>query len=145
MKITVEFDNEAEYEAFKTSGKRTRAKKGEGDDGAAENQPPAPMNPPQAAVLGGPVFGGAVVGGFPGASVGPSPEVMGIVTRITTAVDNAIRSGQPEATVLGWFQAECVKAGKTEAQAASLDTIKNTILPGMSIPALANIAKLMNA
>jgi hypothetical protein len=141
MKITVEFENEAE---FKARIKNPRG--GKDDDGPATGtqQAPAPLMPPQG---GGqafnpnpPVAFTPPQGGFPGAPAG-DPVVAGLVQRIVARIDGAIASGQPADAVLNWFRGQC----GAEAAGATMDQIKTVFLPKLTVPALENIAKLMNA
>ena len=69
------------------------------------------------------------------------PVVAGLVQRIVTRIDSAIASGQPADAVLTWFRGQC----GAEASAATMDHIKTVFLPKLAVPALENIAKLMNA
>lgn len=165
MKITVEFENEDEFEAFRVSGKKTRARKGDTAEAETAANVPAPALPPaggsamQAPVMqptagfpgatgfAPPAVGATQAGGAFPVAAAPAlvPEVQALVTRISNTVDNAIKGGQPAASVLQWFQGECVKLGFAEAQNATLDQIKTLYLPKMNQSALENIAKLMNA
>ena len=137
MKITVEFENEAEFKA------RIKNPRGGKDDDApaAGGQAPAPIIPPQQ----GPAFAPAPAAftppqGFPGAPVG-DPVVAGLVQRIVARIDGAIASGQPADAVLNWFRGQC----GAEASAATMDQIKTVFLPKLAVPGLENIARLMNA
>jgi len=155
------FDSIAEVREFVAGLKGTRGgKKGEGDDttdtaASALNVggAPAPMMPPQQ--------GGAMPSfqsqqpnfappqpqqpAFPGAGgVGIDPNVTAIVQRINARIDGAINNGQPADTVLGWFRGECTKGG-VDATNATLDQIKQTLLPRLPMQHLEAIAKLMNA
>jgi hypothetical protein len=139
MKITVEFENEAE---FKARIKNPRG--GKDDDEQPKGQAPAPLQPPQG---GQPSFQpasqpqfSAPQGGFPGTPTG-DPVVAGLVQRITARIDSAVASGQPADAVLNWFRGQC----GGEAAAATMDQIKTVFLPKLAVPGLENIAKLMNA
>jgi hypothetical protein len=141
MKIIVEFDNEAE---FKARIKNPRG--GKDDDGpqVGSAQAPAPLMPPQqqqpAFNPNPPAAFTPPQGGFPGAPVA-DPVVAGLVQRIVARIDGAIANGQPADAVLSWFRGQ---AG-AEAVAATMDQIKTVFLPKLTVPALENIAKLMNA
>lgn len=153
MKITVEFDNEDEFEAFRTSGKKTRAR-GSKDDtnegnpaGTSPGNAPAPMQPPTG---GSPDMSGmgAQQGGFPGAgsgfpsaSTGPSPEVAALVARINAKTDAAVASGQNAEQARAWLAGQC----GAEAANATLDQIKTVYLAKLPVPQLTNIAGLMAA
>ncbi|MEL7086871.1 MAG: hypothetical protein AAGL98_00265 [Planctomycetota bacterium] len=158
------FDSIEEVKAFVGELKGTRGgRKGGSDDGEAQpqaGQAPAPLNPPQggpqAAMqpqqttqfnpgAGFPGAAGASAGFLGAGAPGIDPNVQAVVQRIIVAMDGAIAKGQPAAAVLQWFQGEGVKAGVAEAQNATLDQIKGIVLPKMGLPALENIAKLMNA
>jgi hypothetical protein len=141
MKITVEFENEAE---FKARIKNPRG--GKDDDGQpVGNAAPAPLMPPQTqtaafnpnppAAFTPPQFPGGV--GTPAGD----PVVAGLVQRIVARIDSAIASGQPADAVLSWFRGQC----GAEAAAATMDQIKTVFLPKLAVPGLENIAKLMNA
>jgi hypothetical protein len=143
MKITVEFENEAE---FKARIKNPRG--GKDDDGLVTGTAaaPAPLMPPQGVgqafnpapsplAFAAPQFPGGA-----GASAG-DPVVAGLVQRIVARIDGAIASGQPADAVLNWFRGQC----GAEAAGATMDQIKTVFLPKLAVPGLENIAKLMNA
>jgi len=139
MKITVEFENEAE---FKARIKNPRG--GKDDDAPATSTAPAPLMPPHNP---NPQFNPAPPPAaftapqvFPGAPAG-DPVVAGLVQRIVARIDSAIASGQPADAVLNWFRGQC----GAEAAAATMDQIKTVFLPKLAVPGLENIAKLMNA
>lgn len=153
MKITVEFENEDEFEAFRTSGKKTRGRKaGEKDDAAdAGLQAPQLAQPqtgqaqgfnPQAG--GGFVPQGATAAAAPG-FVAPAaqvdPNIPPLVQRINVRIDGAIASGQQPDQVLLWFRQQC----GPEAANATLDQIKQQFLYKLPLASLENIAKLMSA
>lgn len=156
MKITVEFESAEEFEAFRTSGKKTRTKKEEQEETAGNTMTnvPTPIQPPTTGAIGGqpmgfnpagfapPAPGAATGGGFPAAAAGPSPEVMVLVNAINAKLDASIGSGQPAEGALTWFRGEIGKTGR-DASAATLDQIKTVFLPQTPLPALQNIAKLM--
>jgi hypothetical protein len=136
------FDSIEEVKEFVANLKGTRGKKGEIDDAPAAAAP-APLQPPQTfnpsgfAPQGQPA---AQVGGaFPAAVVGPAPEVLALVTKITARLDQALAGGQPAEQALTWFRSQC----GPEAASATMDQIKGTFLPRMTVPVLENIAKLM--
>ncbi len=149
MRITVEFDTEEE---FKARIKNPRGGKGSSDDadsaGQGTQQAPAPLQPPQAQPATfnptpasvPPQAAFVPPQGFPGAPAA-DPVVAGLVGRINARIDSAIASGQPADAVLNWFRGQ---AG-AEASAATMDQIKAIFLPKLAVPALENIAKLMNA
>lgn len=165
MKITVEFDSEDEFEAFKTSGKKTRGGRGKNagnEDESTDNSAPAntapvtgpastssapaPLQPPaDAGPMGGAAFPGA--SGFPAGPAptatpsGPSPEVAALVARIIPRVDAALASGQPVEAVTNWFRSQC----GPEAANATLDQIKQVFLAKLTVAQLDSIAKLVNA
>lgn len=148
MKITVEFDSEEE---FKARIKNPRgAGKGSSDDNdngpqTGGNQAPPPMMPPQGAPSFNPQPQTFAPGGAPSFSppAGPTmdPAVAGLVQRISAKIDAAVNGGQPVDSVTNWFRQQC----GAEAANATLDQIKGVFLPKLAMPALENIAKLMNA
>jgi len=143
MKITVEFENEAEFKA------RIKNPRGGKDDDTppTTTQAPAPLMPPQGQPQ---AFGVApppaaftpppTQGGFLGAPAS-DPVAAGLVQRITARIDGAIASGQPADAVLNWFRGQC----GAEAAGATMEQIKTVFLPKLAVPGLENIAKLMNA
>lgn len=155
MKLTVEFDSIEEFEAFRTSGKKSRGK-GKDDaesevntTAAQAGSAPPPLPPPVGGAMG---FNPGATQGFapPGAGAAPgagafpavgapqvAPEVQAIVNRITAKLDAAIASGQPADKALEWMQGQCGAPG------ATMDQIKQVSLPKLSMPQLENIAKLM--
>jgi hypothetical protein len=143
VKIIVEFDSEAEFKARIKNPRGGKDEDGQPAPGAGQTAP-APLMPPQ----GQPAFNptpppnayASSPGGFPAAPVG-DPVVMGLVQRIAARIDSAIASGQPADAVLTWFRGQ---AG-AEAAAATMDQIKTVFLPKLTVPALENIARLMNA
>lgn len=154
MKISVEFESMEEFEAFRTSGKKTRTKKEEADE-ATTGSAPAPLQPPAGGAVQGfnpagfaPPAGGAALGAgaFPAAAAQPSvaPEIVALVNRIVTKLDAAIASGQSAEQALAWMRGECIKCG-IDASSYTLDQVKQAGLPKMSMPALENMAKLMAA
>lgn len=151
--MRLSFDTIDEVKEFVKSLKNPR-NKGDADDGASGTSnpgtggSPAPLQPPtgQAGFPGAsgfaPPVGGAAIGGaFPAAGAGLPPEVLALVNRITAKIDGAIASGQPADQVLQWFRGQC----GPEAAAFTMDQIKQHALPKLTMPALDQIAKLMNA
>ena len=142
MQITVVFETMDEFEAFRTSGKKTRTKKEEADEAATGNAP-APLQPafnPGGAAPAAAGFPGAG-GAFP-APAGPAPEVLSIVSRIISKTDASLQAGQgtPE-QVLQWFRNQC----GPEAASMTLDQVKTIALPRLPMPTLENMAKLIAA
>jgi hypothetical protein len=136
-------------------GTRGKADKGEPEAGDA-NKAPAPLAPPATTATafnptgGGfaaPAGGATPTGGaFPApAASGPAPEVLALVTRLTTRYDALATQGQDPNAMLTWFRNECAKAGLAEAANASMDQIKQACLPKLSVPVLEAMAKLMGA
>jgi hypothetical protein len=158
MKITVEFDSEEEFEAFRVSGKKTRTKKGDTTEELSqtvEAKAPSPIQPPTNGQAGGfpgtagfvpPAGGAGPAGGGPFAPAAQqvAPEIQALVGRISTRVDATIAAGQPLEAVLQWFRGECGKLGM-DANGADLASIKANFLPKMAQPVLENIAKLIAA
>jgi len=145
MKITVEFDNEAE---FKSRIKNPRGGKDDNDTPETGNKAPSPILPPVQQSMqqpgafqpsAGPAFS-PPSGGFPGMPAG-DPAVTAIVNRIVTRIDGAIASGQPVDQALNWFRGQC----GPDAANATMDQIKTVFLHKLAMPTLENIAKLMNA
>lgn len=148
--MRLSFDSIDEVKEFVKGLKGTRGGKGgDADEGQtagtpAPLQPPAtqpgPFNPAAFAPQGAGVAQAAAA--FPAAgAIGPAPEVLALVQRISAKIDGAIASGQPAENVLAWFRSQC----GPEAAQASMDQIKSVVMPRMAMPALAEIAKLMNA
>lgn len=148
--MELKFSSIEEVQEFVKRLKGTRG----GKAGADETETaPAPLAPPTTPA---PASQGFNPGGFapPAAGAAPqavafpapaapavAPEVQGLVGRIVTKLDGAIASGQPADQVLGWFRSQC----GAEAANADLAQIKTVFLPKLTVPALENIAKLMNA
>jgi hypothetical protein len=155
MKIAVEFDSLEEFEAFRTSGKKTRSgKKGEGDDDTpATGSVPAPLMPPTGGQPQGFNPGGMQGFAAPGAGAGPTggafpavgaqiaPEAAALVQRIVVKLDSAIASGQPADQALMWFRNQC----GPDAANYTMDQIKQHGLPKLQQTQLDAIAKMMNA
>jgi hypothetical protein len=143
MKITVEFENEAE---FKARIKNPRGGKDD-DQPAGATQAPPPLMPPSgqqpAAFNPAPPPVAFTPPQFPGAA-GQSagdPVIGSLVQRIVARIDSALANGQPADAVLNWFRTQ---AGPG-AESATMDQMKQVFLSKMTVPALENIAKLMNA
>lgn len=142
MKITVEFENEAE---FKARIKNPRGSKDDEPQTGSVTVAPAPLMPAQGGqqafqTAQAPATFTPPQGGFPGQPAG-DPVVASLVQRITARIDSAIASGQPADAVLNWFRGQC----GAEAAGATMDQIKTVFLPKLAVPGLENIAKLMNA
>ncbi len=150
------FDSIEEVKEFVGNLKGTRGgRKGEPDEAGEGKSAPAPMLPPtgtggQAGFPGAGSTGFAPpAGGATQAGAGPfapgapavAPEVAALVTRISTRIEGAVASGQPADAVLQWFRGQC----GAEAANATIEQIKTVFLPKLALPALENIAKLMNA
>lgn len=130
MRITIDFENWAEMEEFRTSGKKTRTKKEEADEVAAMPQPggqpvmPATFSPPPASVS------------FPGAN-GATPPVNPLVGQIIGKLDGALASGQNPDQITAWFK----NLLGPDAAAATLDQIKQVFIPRLPEPQLKNLAQ----
>lgn len=127
------------------------------DDATDQSNPgqaPAPIMPPTGGMQAGgfpgtgfaPQAGGAgpMGAGFPalGAQTGPSPEIVALVSRIVTKCEAAVNSGVAKVDdMLGWFRSQCGPG----SEQATWDQIKTISLPRLTMPALENIAKAMNA
>jgi len=162
MKITVEFGDWEELEAFRTSGKKTRAKGAKDDDGETgganvgnipgNGQAPAPQMPSGAqlqAAAGGAGAGlSAAPGAFPGGGMAPvmggDPAVAALVQRISVRVDGAIASGQPAEGVTQWLRNACVQIDSAAGQ-ADLNTLKTVYLFKLPVASLDAMAKTMGA
>lgn len=151
--MRLSFDSIEEVKEFVTQLKGTRGKKGDVDEGvAAQGSAPAPLAPPTGTQPGfnpgattgfAPLAGGAAtLGAFPAAGAPTvAPEVVALVNRIKAVVDSAVAKGQPVDQMLGWFRGQC----GPEAASYTMDQIKDVALPKMAVPALEQMAKLMNA
>lgn len=142
------FDSIVEIREFVAALKGTRGKKDEGDDAATPGTggAPAPLAPPKEQPGANfqtppaqPSF--TPPAGFPGVGGAQPDPTQAIVQRIVTRIDGAVASGQPADAVLTWFRSQC----GAEAANATMDQIKANFLPKLAMPALENIAKLMNA
>lgn len=150
--MRLSFDTIEEILEFVSKLKGQRTKKGDADEATA-GQAPQPLAPPAPGAqgfpgTGGPAFappaGGAAPGGaFPaaGASVGPAPEVTALITRIGVRIDGAVASGQPAESARAWLAGQC----GPECVGYTLDQLKTIAMPKLSVAALDNIAKMMNA
>jgi hypothetical protein len=133
MRITIDFENWDEMEAFRTSGKKTRGKKGEENDPVetgveivAQPLPPQPSFTP-------PV---QPVAGFPGANGAAPPAVNPLAVAIAAKADNAIAGGQSAEQVLNWFRGQI----GPDAASATWDQIKSVYLPRLPEAQLKTIA-----
>jgi len=161
--MKLEFDSIEEVKDFVSKLKGTRGGRADKDDETpaqvrdTQANAPEPLKPPAGnsgsfspgglgATFAPPAPGAtaAAAGPFAAAAPAVAPEVLALVTRIGTRIDGAIASGQAADQVLAWFRGECQKAG-IDAANATLDQIKSVLLVKMPVPALENIAKLMNA
>ncbi len=149
----------AQIKDYLSKIKGTRGgKSGEADEGAQTgNLPnaPAPMMPPQGGQVQGfpgtagfapPVPGANPAGGFPAAvapAPGPAPEVLAIAQRIVARIDGAVASGQPVEAVTTWLRGQLAPV-EPGAGNFNLDQCKGSLVK-LSMPALENVAKLMNA
>lgn len=143
MKIIVEFDSMDEFEAFRTSGRKTRGKSQSGMtevEEAVEAQAgradptdtrPPPAAPPAPAAQGFTPPPTATVHSFPGNS-GTNP----IVTAIIAKIDGALSSGQPTDAVVMWFRQQI----GPDAANATLEQIKTVFIPRLSEAQLKQIA-----
>lgn len=148
-----------EVKEFVKGLKGTRGGKA-GDDEAqtGPGNAPQPLQPP----VGGPAGGfpggpgtfaapgaaaGQVVSGFPVVNAtGPAPEVLALVQRISARIDWSTvpqpqGGGQPPDNVLGWFRQQC----GPETANYTLDQIKQSALPRLTVAQLDGIAKLIAA
>lgn len=139
MKVSVEFDSMEEFEAFRTSGKKTRAK-GQVDEPSEAQvasqpsqpqmqvQPPQQFTPPPA----------QPAHGFPGAN-GPTPPPAAahpLVGKIIERIDSSLASGQTPEAIVAWFGQQI----GPEAANATIDQLKQILLPRMSEAQLRGIA-----
>lgn len=133
MKISIEFDNWEEMEAFRTSGRKTRGRAKDEEvveetaqairDAqplqAAPSPPPPPTN----------------VHAFPSGN-GSSPPVHPLVTAILARIDGAVSGGQAADAVVTWFRQQI----GPDAANATLDQIKQVFIPRMTEQQLRQIA-----
>jgi hypothetical protein len=139
MKITVEFDNWDEMEAFRTSGKKTRGKAQVDDTPTVEEVTAAVAAntpPPQQFVQPGPP-----PQGFPGANgqMPPPSQVHPLVTAILARIDGAVSTGQSMDAIVTWFRQQI----GPEAANATLDQIKQVFVPRMPETQLKQIAPML--
>lgn len=151
--MELRFSSIEEVQEFVKRLKGTRGGKGDKDEGDAidVNKAPPPLAPPQTGAVQGFQPGGfapqvagagpAAAGPFAAAAIGPAPEVLALVNRINVRLDAALMAGQPTEQALDWFRKQC----GPEAAAATMEQIKTVFLAKLSVPALENIAKQMNA
>ena len=137
MKIIAEFESMDEFEAFRTSGKKTR---GKGAKEEVEEQQVAPA-PDQAAAQPQVFTPSAAVAqpqqGFPGNSGSPATAATNpLVTAILARIDGAVSSGQPADNVVNWFRQQI----GPEAANATLEQIKQIFVPRMTEQQLKQIA-----
>jgi hypothetical protein len=144
--MRLSFDSIEEVREFVKGLKGTRGgKAGDGEDGAT-GQAPQPLAPPAGGAAGFPGAGAAAFtppgGGFPaGGAPTVAPEVAGLVQRISVRIDGAIASGQPADAARAWLAGQC----GPETAAYTLDQLKTVAMPKLTVAALENIAKMMNA
>lgn len=147
------FDSIEEVQEFVKKLKGTRGGKDKGDEVETAGSAPAPLQPPAG---GAPTtfnpgattgFAPQGAGAAPAAAAFPAagapvlaPEVQALVNRIIVRLDHAVGMGQA-ADALKFFQGQC----GPDAANYTLDQIKAVALPKLAMPALENIAKLMNA
>lgn len=137
MKITVEFDSMDEFEAFKVSGKKSRAK-GQVDPeevAAQPSQPQMQVQPPQQ--FSPPAQPSH---GFPGAN-GPNPpaqpqQLHPIAQAILAKIDGSLASGQTSDAIVAWFRQQI----GPEAAQATFDQLKQVLIPRLSEAQLRQIA-----
>lgn len=128
MKIIMEFENWAEMEEFRTSGKKTRVK------GAKEEVEEQQIAPDPVSVL---AVAAPLSQGFPGNSGSPATvTIHPLVTAILARIDGAVSSGQSTDAVVTWFRQQI----GPEAANATLDQIKQVFVPRMTEQQLKQIA-----
>lgn len=148
--MRLEFNSVDEVKEFVAQLKGKRGAKGGDDDTAvAANPVPTPVMPPPATGFAPGPQAAFVPPGMPGFNPappppvgypsGPTPEVLAMIGRICNALDLSLARGQPAETALAWFRQQC----GPEAAAATMDQVKSSFLPRMTLPALEQIAKLM--
>jgi len=136
MRITIDFDTWDEMIAFTTSGKKTRTKKEEAADDAAEQPtPPAATFTPPVAVQAPQGFPGSTALAAPAP---PAAPVNPIVAQIVAKVDGALSGGQSPDNVLNWFRQQI----GPDAANATLDQVKTVYLPRMSEAQLKTLAPM---
>lgn len=160
MKVILEFDSYAEFEAYSGNGDGADApdkpKRGRRAKGTAEVEAPNPVSVPDAA---GPVTGTMAAmpvmtapapmvagGGFPApaatgflAPSGPTPEVSALHGRILSRIDEVLKGADEKAfnSALAWLREQC----GPEAAQASMDQIKQVFLLRLSQQQLESVAK----
>ena len=159
--MRLSFDTIEEVKEFVKGLKGTRGGKDKADEPAGNLQGlPAPLQPPvggPAGVFPGPGAqvgfaapgpgAGPAGGGFPApGATGPAPEILALVQRIAARIDTSIAPppnglGQPHDNVLGWFRQQC----GPETANYTLDQIKQSALPRLTVAQLDGIAKLIAA
>ena len=144
--MKLEFDSIDEVKAFYAQLKGTRGKKGDDADEAAPTtvQVPAPMTVPTSFPPAGfapPAAGAAQTAqAFPApAATGPAPEVLALVNKIITKLDDSLAAGNAPDAALNWFRTQC----GPEAAQATMDQIKTHFLPRMAQQPLEFVAKQM--
>ena len=148
--MKLEFDSIDEVKAFYAQLKGTRGKKGDDADEAAPTatatvqQVPAPMAVPTTFPSAGfapPVAGAAQTAQvFPApVATGPAPEVLALVNKIITKLDDSLAAGNAPDAALNWFRTQC----GPEAAQATMDQIKTHFLPRMAQQPLEFVAKQM--
>lgn len=144
MRITIDFDNWDEMEAFRTSGKRTR---GKGKDDTGDGEPASGPNVQTTAFTPPPTQTATPAQGFqaPGGASGfappntapAAPAVHPLVPQIVAKIDGALQQGQPEVNVLGWLRQQL---GPDTAQ-ATMEQVKTVYLQKASEAVLKSIAQ----
>ncbi len=138
MRITIDFENWDEMEAFRTSGKKTRGKKGEENDPVESGVSIETVAQHPAMSTGGANFIPPVqpVVGFPGANGAAPPVVNPLAVAIAAKADNAIAGGQSAEQVLNWFRGQI----GPDAASATWEQIKSVYLPRLPEAQLKTIA-----
>lgn len=159
MKIIVEFDSMEDFEAFRTSGRKTRSKSQmseveEATELQASRANPADTRPPQIEQTAqairdaqpvqtsfAPTPPPTNVHSFPGGNSGsPAPAAAHpLVAAIWARIDSAISSGQPSDTIVTWFRQQI----GPDAANATLDQIKQVFIPRMTEQQLKQLAPVL--
>ncbi len=136
MRITVDFDNWDEMEAFRTSGKKTR---GKGKDEPEEIAAIAPIQggQPVMPAMQGFTPPAAAMTGFPGAAPTTTPQVNPLVAQIIAKLDGAIATGQNAEQITNWFR----NLLGPDAASATLDQIKQVFIPRLPEPQMKQLAQ----
>lgn len=147
--MRLSFDSIEEVKEFVKGLKGTRGGKADTDETSAGNAPD-PLKPSAGQTTG---FAPGATGFNPNAAPqGNGPFGGGAVTltaeqtavaKIVAGITGAISGGQPEASVLKWFQNECAKVDPTAAN-ATLDQIKTVYLYKLAMPVLQSVAAQMS-